>query len=506
MVARMADDVIPLSRFHAVLGRARGSKRVDLLLAQPDAAAVVAELPVQDLYYLLKEVGLTDAQELLALTTPEQFQAFLDLDAWEGEHLSPADTRPWLGALLAAGPEKVAQVWRGLDPELAALLLAQHTRIYDVVEGDVPEAEEPPFYPTPDRFFVVKITAEDPEDVRIIERTLDHLYREDAELTRHILRAAQSETIAYLEEQSRRFASGRRQDLGYADYYEALEVYRPIAVGEVRIGEGTADRPPEPQTLPAPLAEPALRTGFLGKVLQQVTLAEEARRLEGALVVLLNRVLAADRVRPAEVDTARAVAGRAAATLSLGLEAVARADVQRGLEALRTIALARIHRVGHTLGVRLVKLLDTLGPRAARVEEPQLSLVGALREARPAFPRVLDEPPGTGTRPLASLSDVARVTALLAELAVLIRLVYDVLGADPVALGAGVTLGDVLRTAVVQAALGRGATFAPVTPADLLAYQRLEPAAVRERALAAFPPEYHSVIAAYTDGKTVVRE
>ncbi len=503
----MADeDVIPLSRFHAVLARARGSKRVELLLAQPDPAGAVAELPVQDLYYLLKEVGLADVQELVELVTPEQFQGFLDLDAWEGDHLSAAETRPWLAAVLAAGSEKVAQVWRGLDPELAVLLLARHVRVYDVVEGDVPEDEEPPFYPTPDRFFVVKITAEDAEDARIVERTLDDLYREDPELARHLLRAAQSETIAYLEETSGRFRRGRMQDLGYADDHEALAVYQPIAVGDVVVGEGTADRLAEPQTLPAPLVEPALRTGFLGKVLREVTLAEEARRLEGSLVVLLNRVLAADRVRPADVDAARVVAGRAAATLSLGLEAVARADVQRGLEALRTVALQRLHRVGHTLGLRLVKLLDTLGPRAARVDEPQLSLIGALREARPAFPRALDEPPGAGTRPLTSLADVARVTALLAELAVEIRLVYDVLQADPVALGAGVTLGDVLRTAVAQAALGRGMVFAPLTPADVLAYQRLDPAEVLTKALAAFPAEYHSVLPGFAAGKTVTRE
>src|SRR5688572_7272837 len=98
----MADDkdVIPLSRFQAVLGRARGSKRLEFLLAQPDAAAIVAEMPVQDLYYLIKDVGLADAGELLDLATPEQFQGFLDLDAWQRDRLEPKDARPWLTALI----------------------------------------------------------------------------------------------------------------------------------------------------------------------------------------------------------------------------------------------------------------------------------------------------------------------------------------------------------------------------------------------------------------------
>jgi hypothetical protein len=497
-------DVIPLSRFEIVRGRARGAKRVEFLLAQPDAAAVVAEMPLQDLYYLVKEVGLADAHELLELATPEQFQGFLDLEAWQGDRLEPAEARPWLAALVDAGPEKLARVWRELDPELAALLVARHTRIYNLAEQDVPEDEEPPFYPTPDRFFLVKITAEDPEDARLVERTLDALYRADAELARHILRGAQSEPLAYLEETSHRFRSGRMQDLGYADYYDALEVYRPLPVAEVKIGEGSADQPATPGTLPAPLAEPALRQGFLARVLERVVQPEEARRLESALVALVNRVLAADRVRPGDLESARAVGQRAAATLSLGLEALARADVERGLEALGSVSLTRLHRLGHTLGMRLTRLLDTLGARAARVEEPMLSLVGALREPRPAFARALDTPTGTGTRPLGSLADIARVTALLADLATQTRLVFDVLGQDPASLGAGVTLGDVIRTAVVQAALGRGARFAPVTPADLLEYQRLPPELVRERAQAAFAPEFRPILDGFMAGKTLV--
>jgi hypothetical protein len=501
-------DVIPLSRFQAILSRARGTKRLDFLLAQPDAASLIAELPVQDLYYLIKEVGVGEAHEVLAMATPEQVQSFLDLDAWREDRLEIAQARPWLAALIDAGPDKVAQVWRELDPELAALLIARSARVYNIVEEDVPEDEEPPFYPTPDRFFLVKITAEEAEDVRIVERTLDHLYRADAELARHILRSAQTETLAYLEETSHRFRSGRMQDLGYADYYEALEVFRPLTVGQggAVIGEGTADRPADPQSLPAPLGDPALRRGFFGRVLREITLAEEARRIEGALIALFNRVLAADRVSPADLELARGVAERAAATVSLGLEAVARADLARGVEALRSISLTRLHRVGYTLGLRLVKLLDALGPRTAHAEEPQRSLIDALRLPRPAFPRALDDPPSAGVRPLTTLADLARVTSLLADLAAQIRLVYDLLQTDPAKLGDGITLGDVIRSAVVQAALERPPRFAPVTPSEVLAYQRLDAEVVRARAQAAFPREYAETLLGFLAGTTVVAE
>ena len=70
----MNDDeaVIPLSRWRAALARARKGRRADALLAEPDAAQLVPQVPVQDLYYAIQEVGLADAHELVSLATPEQ--------------------------------------------------------------------------------------------------------------------------------------------------------------------------------------------------------------------------------------------------------------------------------------------------------------------------------------------------------------------------------------------------------------------------------------------------
>ena len=77
------DEVIPLSRWRAALARARRGRRADALISEPDAAQLVPQVPVQDLYYAIKEVGIADAYEVVALATPEQVRGFLDLDVWE---------------------------------------------------------------------------------------------------------------------------------------------------------------------------------------------------------------------------------------------------------------------------------------------------------------------------------------------------------------------------------------------------------------------------------------
>lgn len=462
----MADDVIPLSRFApAALAGRRAARRLDAILADPDPPARVAALPVQDLYFLVQEIGLADARQLVELATPEQFQGLLDLSSWSHDQLDSEAVVPWLEAVSDASPEKLTEVWRELDPELTALLFQRWVSVYDIIEGEVPEWEEPPFIPTPDRFFMLKITTERAETVRLVEQLVDRLYRVDAELARHTIRAAASEPTAHLEELSLRWRSGRMQDLGYADFHEALEVYRPIDVASVHVGEHTEDSPREGTTLPVVLADPTLRQPFLARVLGRVTQAAETQRLEASLVMVLNRVLAANRVEPSDAAGIATTAALGAATLSLGLETIARGDEARGEEALRTIALARIHRVGFSVTRKLGELARFLAPRGARAEEPLLSVLAAVQRPRPEFPRVLDDPPGIGTRPFAEVADVRKVTLALGLLAAQITIVREGLGVDPTALGSHVTLGDVARTAIVHVVLGERASATPLPPA-----------------------------------------
>src|SRR5215207_9447890 len=112
----------------------RPEDRLAALTDAPDALERVAALPVTDLYYLIKELGLEEAQELVALATPEQVQGFLDLDVWKVDQLDDAAVGPWLDALIAAGPEKLAFVWRQLDQELTALVFQRWVRIYQLAE------------------------------------------------------------------------------------------------------------------------------------------------------------------------------------------------------------------------------------------------------------------------------------------------------------------------------------------------------------------------------------
>jgi hypothetical protein len=478
---RSGADVIPLSRFRAALARPRGYRQLDALLRADDAAGAVAALSVPELYFLVKEVGFADAQELVALAAPEQIRGCLDMDVWERDQIQLDGVMPWLVALCEAGYEKLGEVWEALDPEFSALVLARATHIYDLSLGEeVPDDEERPVFLTPDRFFAVALTGEREDDIQLVHRVLDHLYRADMQLARHTILSARSEIPSQLEEMSYRWRAGRMADLGYVDYYEALEVFRPLDPDSVEPGENTADVAPAPEpgeearapgSLPVPVVERLAGRSFLARALDGISEAAEAERLEAALLYLVNRVLAAARVSPGDEEGMAIGAEHASATLSLGLEQVARGDLGLAREALRTISLTRLHRVGYTLSLRLARFARVLAPRSATAGDRSSAVLAALLAARPFFPRVLDEPESAeGVRPLASLEDLGRVARHLSALALRIA-VADALGVDLVAMREAPEprpeLDDHVRTSLVRHLGGGELDPAPLSAGEI---------------------------------------
>ena len=80
-----------------------------------DAPAAIAALAPNEIYELVHEVGFEDAQPLIELATPEQIRGCFDLEAWNKDDLQVAELKPWIGALIEAGFEKVGEVWAHLD-------------------------------------------------------------------------------------------------------------------------------------------------------------------------------------------------------------------------------------------------------------------------------------------------------------------------------------------------------------------------------------------------------
>jgi hypothetical protein len=488
------NNVVALSRYRAQLGRGRKQRRADVILSGPEPERAVRALPGDEFYYVVHELGLNDAGDILALARPEQIQAALDFALWERSELVPERVAEWLEALAEAPPERISAWVQGLDVELFALLLRKASQIYDLSQEEPPDEPVGTLYPTPDGLFVLDVwgvvgaegapadeQTEAPSSARAIIRIVDSLYRGDRHLARRLLVGTRSELDSELEELAYRWRQGRMEDLGFADYYEALEVYRPLDPATVRIGESKPGslrvRPTDvrdgvdaPSRAPSALVERISHGDSpFSRAVQGVSSADEVSELHFALVALTNRVLAADRVTPGDDAAVSATLDRLLATLDLAVELLARGDAEREIEAVRTIALVRLFRLGVSLINKVKTLATTLrrkGPFAAAgaaLVEPEEALVlEAVLRHRPLFAGILDEPPSNADRPFRSLADLARATAAIERAAATQALLLG-LGVTPALLGPGsplledtgvevaaVDAGLLARTALVQ--------------------------------------------------------
>lgn len=449
----------PLARLRAQLAGPRGYKKIDALLSSDDAPAAIAALSPTEVFELVHEVGFEDAQSLIEYATPQQIQGCFDLDAWNKDNFELQPLQSWITALVEVGFEKVGEVFASLDPELRTLILQRQVIVYDTTLNEGPdENSDASIYETPDRFFLVELTGDD-DTQRLTQRLIEDLYRANDPLARNILMAARSEPPAELEEMAYRWRSGRLADLGYVDFYEALDLFRPLTPDQIAIGENSQDRAIDEEftRLPVAVAEEVLGRSFLARAMASIDDDAEAERLESALTVLVNKVLAAGRAKPGQSEVVRRGALYATATLSLGLETIARSDLASARDALHSIALSRLFRLGYTTTQRLAKLATALAPRSTTAGSPARDLVAGLCSPRPLFSRAADEPPAPGLRPFESSADLRRAGELLTALTVRIALVES-FGVDVVAMGQAPEprpdLDDHIRTAVARVIAG----------------------------------------------------
>ncbi len=468
----MSDEVIPLSKWRAALARARRGRRIEALLSEPDAAQLVPQVPIQDLYYAIKEVGLADAHEVVALATPEQVRGFLDLDLWDRDRLDEQRMNEWLEALVEAGPEKLGAAIEALDGEVIALWLQRQARVYDLTLDEIPEEPEGHFYPTPDRFFMLDVLTEG-EAGKALERVIDWIYRADLGLARRVMMSARWELASDLEEFSYRWRTGRMADLGYAEYYEALAVYRFLDPASVQIDEGTQQPAPTTESgeavhLPVHMAKALDEKSYFARALATLTDPTALETLQGHVMVLVNRVMAADRMQPSDTEGAGASFERTVGYLGLGLEYLSRGEVARAGRARETVALERIFRVGVSLTLQVGKLAHTLwlkGRVQGLLDPPFDTLVANLRRAQP----IVD-------RPWRSLADVREAAASLEEAAEAPALIYDGLGVPPSEAAARIAesaapeearFGTLARTLAAHLMLGQAPTLLPLSAPEI---------------------------------------
>lgn len=387
---------------------------LDRILSHARPAEVVARIPEQDFYYLVRELGLADSTELLAFATGEQLRACVDFEVWDRDEVVLPRLEEWLAVMVEEFlPARLLRALEAFDIELLALWVMRSCKIVDRTLDEATEVPGP-CYLTPDSFFELHFKPETSANTALLlERLFERLYDADQEFARRIILEAKWGLDAELQESAYHWRRGRMEDLGFFEYYEAIEAYaylpadkaltlrapwRPVSPREETVG------------LPLPMQEGLQEGGFFARVLQTISDERLLEDLAQAFVAVTNRALSADRVNPADLDRVRDVTARVVATLSLGLERLSEGSVDRARDLLSDMPLLVIFRVGFSETADLGKLAQQIHQRG--IDDPNLD---PLLERRPLYPLALDHPPRAGSRPFASVADLERVRRYLAE-------------------------------------------------------------------------------------------
>jgi hypothetical protein len=367
------------------LAAARGRKRLDVILDVKDPQALIRALPADELYLIIRDVGLGDAATLVQLASAAQFKIFLDLEAWSGDTFDPRKTLPWLRAARAGAhlEPKAEKRWARklstLDPEVLFLVLRTTLRVHDLEADPDPELTSTHTMRTPEGKYALEFLVEGME-YAAVRGLLDDLFAEDPFRTTRLLASLAWESPIELEETALRWRAGRLGDLGFPSREEALSWF-------ARPPRSSGRDPGPPGRPPGFFLATLARGSLLDRALAGLS-AEEQDAVEPEIVAAANAVLVADAVDPGDVDAVRSAFESARAYVELGLEQLAGSDDRRAAETLATTPVKRIFQQGFGRVLALSWRAQKLRARAGadtRLGSPLDELVAALAGKRPRY-------------------------------------------------------------------------------------------------------------------------
>jgi hypothetical protein len=469
-----------LRPFYRELATLPAKARLDRLLARKDTMRVVRQMPVTDLYATVRDVGVEDALEVLELMSPAQVQGFLDLDGWRRDRIDPSAIGRWLGAFFAANADRAAGQLRGLDLELLTLLFKVHCTVYDLAAEEQPEQDVGRHTVTPDQRYLIVYggVSADEATQAVLQTAIERLMGRDMLFVLRLCEAVRWELASQLEEDALRWRNGRLADLGFLPGHEAAAIFAYLDP-EKPLPSTTLPAVPPPSTneeststdLTASVLLPwttlTAGDGVLARALAGIVDDAVRDRVAHELMLVANRVHAADGADLGDSDALKETARQVANTAGTGLAFAVKGDEAKLGATLSSTSVMSLFRLGHSLSVKIGNELRARvrtrgsgldGRGLLRLDAPLREVVAGFLRPRPLlFGGLLDER-RVDYRPVASLGELAAGAAAVTEASFRAALLSR-LGADDAVFvdvddAALPTHAAILASLLGQAALG----------------------------------------------------
>lgn len=387
----------------AALRELPAKQRMDRILAAPEARELARALPEQELYWLMKEIGETDALGLWELASPEQRTFVLDMELWDKWNFAADKSYEWLGHLLEAGEAVVVEQLPHLDLELLLLMLEKEISVGGGIGELLPDDERTFDW---DHSFdnLYFITFKNDKHARTVGGFLDIVYRANHELYLGIMEGIKSEVEDELEELAFRFRSGRLADLGFPEQEEAQALYGRIDPASFALEGGK-----ELFAAAIPAYLPAL-PGTADSLLSRLLARPGTDAIRQELTYLVNSALVADGAALHDREAMQVILERVHGYLNIALEYLARDGEERAAAILAGERLKRLFQLGFSIVMDLGRQTRML----ASDDYATGKALRALHATPPRYYRAFDPDGVDGFREFREMADVERAREFLA--------------------------------------------------------------------------------------------
>jgi hypothetical protein len=388
------------------LQRLAPRERLEALISEADARALVRSLPPEQLYLDIQAVGLADTTDIVQLASPTQFQAFIDLAAWKADRLDHHALLSWIRAARGSNADAFRTQFGGLDLELLESLLRAHTVIHDLEEEPDLHVEGLTLDSAEGRYRVEFLADASSADAPTLRALLLDLMAADALGLSRLLESARWALPSELEELAYGFRTARLVDLGFPDAETARSLYARVPLPP----------PPAPDVSSSALARERGGPDLLASALDALT-PDERERLEDELRQVVNAVLVDAGADPGDAAALRRASERARDTLELGLEYLSGGSPVHAVEVVRREHSRRLFQTGFTLALGLKHRAERLARRPlARLDGEYLlwpDAAAAVREVRRPRPLRALKVEGAEPVPFRRLREIQESDALL---------------------------------------------------------------------------------------------
>jgi hypothetical protein len=462
-------------------------------LMRPNARALVQSTSYQDIFILIRTLGLADSLDLLPLTSEEQRCGFIDLDCWRKDSFHMPRFMEWLAAFIHCGPEETVRMARSVDANVLSLFLKECIQVY-VLD---PEEARPdlPLFLTPDDRFGIEIAGE-AETAPMARLLLDALFRFDPSLGYDLVDRVYWETRVLLEEEAYQDKRRRLEEIGFVDYYDALDIYtEDHTKSHLKYSPPTRNESPTSSTLPAMFVASLTPGHYFREALQTIQTAEQAETISQGLAGLANRLLSVYSVTSGNLEKVKPALEEMRDTLNLSLEYLTQSQDTFAAGVLQRHDVQGLFKIGFNLVSPLRDQADRIFRRGnlrleaseeLLLEFPEAEFYLGIRRLRPLYFEGIEDRCKSSYRHFQGLADLEFAKELLEQIDVMSSAFWKILGisAGEFAIGSSATFNvgrkelrfsQIFNTAMIRHLMAGVFVPSAPSPAELTELLKGEP-------------------------------